>query len=303
MLLFPDAVEQYINDPASNLNTAASRRTYWMNLRALQAFTPELEVDQFTEDVLVAYLTDTPRAPATIANLRTVFAGFFGWATYRGLTPSDPTTNLKRLFPGGKKPVRRHNWLTRAEVERVLQSTDLSTIVGRRDNVLLRLGFTAGLRREELRTVRWQDLDLPNRRLHLVGKGRKLATVAITDGTLDALLLWKDDCRANPNDPILCGVQRQMNWKTGEVTHKVKDGQPLGATTLAHAVRRAAERSGVRFLPHDMRRTFAGLVHDRSGIEVTSAALRHSNLGVTQRYLERRQDAAARAMEEAGIDF
>jgi integrase len=38
--------------------------------------------------------------------------------------------------------------------------------------------------------------------------------------------------------------------------------------------------------PHDLRRTFAGLLEDQGvPIEKISAALRHSDIGTTQRYL------------------
>ena len=57
------------------------------------------------------------------------------------------------------------------------------------------------------------------------------------------------------------------------------------------------------FAPHDMRRTFAGLLAERVDIAQVSRALRHSTIAMTQTYLEKRQDAAVVASRLAGIDF
>jgi integrase len=52
-----------------------------------------------------------------------------------------------------------------------------------------------------------------------------------------------------------------------------------------------------------MRRSFAGMIYERVGLEKTSDALRHSSLETTRLYIKQRQDAAALAVEEAGLEL
>ena len=75
------------------------------------------------------------------------------------------------------------------------------------------------------------------------------------------------------------------------------------AHSIAKRVRVVAARAGVPIAPHDMRRTYAGLLAQRVSIYDVSKALRHSNVSVTEKYLEGRQDAAVAVSRAAGLDF
>lgn len=202
---------------------------------------------------------------------------------------------MRDTLPGTK---RLNSWLSRDQVETILRAP-LKTPQGRRDLVVLRLGFSIGLRRQEIVDLDWPDLD--HGQLRLVGKGGKAATVAVTPNTHIALDEWNTYLFGpgilTPGlGPIVTSFR---NW----------DGvqRPTGKRLSTNAIRditvRYSQATGIRFAPHDMRRTFAGLLLDATGsIWQVSAALRHSNIGTTQRYLEQRQDAAAQAVTKAGFD-
>jgi integrase/recombinase XerC len=180
-----------------------------------------------------------------------------------------------------------------SESDLVLQPS----FVSQRDEIVLRLGFTVGLRRSEIVGLNWDDYDGEEQRLTLVGKGGKPATVWIPD-TLASLLLafrhnlqeggWRWD--AIGDCPIVCRIVSE-GWGTRN-TYLNRHGR-LNPRSIQKITTKYADVTGIEFSPHDMRRTFAGLVFEKTGsIETTSAALRHSNIGTTQRYLESRQDAA-----------
>jgi hypothetical protein len=77
MRLYPDAVTQYINDPASGLNTESSRTNYRKTLRALQAAHPNHTIQDFTETELVAFCGRAHLSPATRAAYRTRINSFY----------------------------------------------------------------------------------------------------------------------------------------------------------------------------------------------------------------------------------
>lgn len=189
---------------------------------------------------------------------------------------------------------RLNAWLTQDEVRRVLNAVPTDA-VGRRDSVVLRLGFTAGLRRQEIVNINWSDID--GDRLRLVGKGDKSAIVLLTQGTLDAILRWEHVSLGHADVALL----RSFRYSGARL---VMNQRRMSANAVRDITQRYSAQTGIKFAPHDMRRTYAGLLLEKTGsIELVSAALRHSNLRTTQLYLERRQDAAYLAQRKAGLDF
>lgn len=298
---------RYVQDPAANLATEASQDAYRRFLHRFAQATGNKDIDTYTERDLIDFLASVKVASTTLRTYRGRIEAFFAWAEYAGHIKQDPARQLGRAFPARPKPVRQHHWLTEADIATVIDSCDLTDIVGRRDNIILRLGFTAGLRRSEIVSVRWSDLDLKRQALQVLGKGQKLAQVYITDQTAAALAAWRREYLAgrgdvlDVNDPIVCRIVSR-NYFNGEPPVRLGDwGTPLTGDTVNRIVREVAQASGVEFSPHDMRRSFAGLVYEKVGIEGTSKALRHSNLGTTQRYLETRQDAAFQVIKGIGL--
>lgn len=300
-----EAVQGYLKDPASNLSSPSSRDSYWRVLMSFDSWAGSPDVSKVTERQIVDWITSRRLAPGTQAAYVVRFQGFFSWAHWRGLIPANPAAHLKRALPGAtnSRPVKQHHWLDTGEISKVLESTRPGD-VGLRDEVLLRLGFTAGLRRQELVNLTWGQVDLPRQQITFVGKGRKLAQVYITPRTLETLRRWYDrwveETGAAPlqKDPVLC--RARARW--GEEESVIAWGEGLTHSGVAVVIRRARGRSGVDFSAHDMRRSFAGMMYEKVGLEKTSKALRHSNLGVTERYLESRTDAAFLAVREAGVD-
>jgi integrase len=106
--------------------------------------------------------------------------------------------------------------------------------------------------------------------------------------------------RAVEDVPAIVGDPRIFaNARTGNLWNE---------TSLRNWFRRALELAGLDaavadgdglLVPHDMRHTFASIAeeHDASPLDIRDA-LGHSSLATTERYLHRRQEAAARALAE-----
>lgn len=100
---------------------------------------------------------------------------------------------------------------------------------------------------------------------------------------------------------MIIGFRNLQDWKTGERSLVPQWGSGISQQALGKIVATRSAAAGYRIAPHDMRRSFAGLIYERGGLEKTSHALRHSSLGTTQVYIEKRQDAAAVAVETVGL--
>jgi integrase len=313
MRLYPDAVNSYITDPTSGLNTESSRAGYRVVLRSLQLHNPDKLLVDFTEDDLVSFIGRPHLSPASKAGYRTRIHGFFSWANWRGLIIEDPSVNLKRLVPGSQsKPVTEHHWLGLDDMPRVFDSIDTETVTGRRTMMIARLGFTVGLRRAEIAGLTWSGVDLDRQSINIVGKGQKRASLFITGGTLPWFKLWHDEALEGlgygtgdlqGSEPVIPKIRVTTDFRSGWERSVLWD-TPITGDMVGKIIREAAGKAGIVFRAHDMRRSFANMLEERGAtIEEISAALRHSNLGTTQRYMEKRQDAAFQAVKARGLDI
>jgi len=178
------------------------------------------------------------------------------------------------------KGQKAHTWLTQSEVKRLLDSCTFgNTIQGKRDKMVLGLLVGAGLRREELVGLTFEDVLLQplaskfRTVLNITGKGAKDRIVPINDKLAAALDAWKGVVDA--------GYVARSITKGGAL------GDSLSAIGVFHIVRQAGESIGKPELaPHDLRRTYAQLGYE-AGVPITqiSKLLGHASVTTTQRYL------------------
>ena len=125
----------------------------------------------------ISLLKERNSAPATMHKVVAAVKNFLHYAYRQGLTDGDISKEMEeeiRLPRIGHQPVKV---LSREEVEKLFRLPDLRTLKGRRDMVVLKLGFVQAMRREEMATVNVEEiytkLDKPFLLIH--GKGGKIA--------------------------------------------------------------------------------------------------------------------------------
>ena len=171
---------------------------------------------------------------------------------------------------------KAHIWLSKQETQRLLTVPNTGELQGLRDKVCLALMLGAGLRRNEASQIEWSQFMRQGDRwvLSVHGKGAKNRVVPIADKLAEILKTWQ--------------------WHTkneGRILRRLykgnKLGNSLGLTAIYMLVQRYGNLIGHENLqPHDLRRTYAQIGYE-SAIPLTqiSKLLGHSNLAVTQRYL------------------
>jgi len=178
------------------------------------------------------------------------------------------------------KGEKAHTWLTRPEVQQLMDAAGGDSVGAHRDRLAMGLLVSAGLRRDEAVTLSFSDVKLQPIKgkirsvLQVEGKGAKSRVVPVS-GKL-AWLVDKWAGLAGGNGRVLRSVD-----KTGAI------GDELSAVALFQIVRRYGETIGKPGLaPHDLRRTYAQIGYE-SGVSITqiSKLLGHSSVTTTQRYL------------------
>lgn len=314
MDLWPTAATEFLDAKSHRIRTADSRATYDKVLYGLQKRHPDKRVAQFTWGDVNSFCCGPGLAPATQSQRRTVLISFFRWATTAKGAPASVAELAARLAdmqPPPRRRVRTGNWLSREELQRVLGACDDGTERGARDRMIILICAWTGLRRTELAHLKWGDVDLSAARLTIVGKGEKPARVGFNAQLREVIFEWRARCAvglgrpvavADPVIPRLRAVSHHPG--TGEHHEAMVWSEPAGRYAIYKAVRRRGILAGIPTLaPHDLRRTFASLLEEQADILAVSKALRHSNVGTTQAYLESNEDRGVLAGQAFKLDI
>ena len=186
----------------------------------------------------------------------------------------------------GQRPGR---WLSTDHLKLLMSaSREIATSENQRfrNNLMMTMLCTMALRREEISNAKWDDLSIQNNRvvLRVHGKGRKVATVDVPKPVIRAMDRWRQaiaPLEANPpqGSPLLRRI-----WKGGGIS---RNGlSPDGVWLI---VEDSARFAGIGHVaPHDLRRSVAGALYEAgTPVDKISRLLRHSNIAVTEKYLNR----------------
>jgi integrase/recombinase XerD len=184
----------------------------------------------------------------------------------------DPTADLELPKLGRPLPVT----LTLREVEDLLSQPRIDSARGLRDAAMLETLYATGLRVSELVQLRQIDVNLPERFLSTVGKGRKQRLVPLGQQAHDRIQAYLASAR-----PALLGGRASAALF---VTHHGRAMTRQGFWKLLAAYARAA---GIRkrLSPHKLRHSFAThLVERGADLRAVQAMLGHADIGTTQIY-------------------
>ncbi|WP_336250048.1 site-specific tyrosine recombinase XerD [Stomatohabitans albus] len=218
--------------------------------------------------------TNTPRgkpyAEASIARTLAAVRSLHSFLQTDGITSANPAANL----PTPKRDRKLPDTLTQGEVDRLLGSVEDGTVAGQRDQAMLELLYSAGLRISELLDLNIDDVDLTERTVRARGKGSKTRIVPIGRLAARAIHVWINEGRptVNPNGPQLFTnlrgqrLSRQGGWKI--ITARAKKAGLDG-----------------RVHPHTLRHSFAThLVEGGADLRVVQELLGHASVNTTQVY-------------------
>ncbi len=198
-----------------------------------------------------------------------------------------------------KTPERSLDLITDAELKRLLKAPETFTEREKikkgesaeennrvtetkilRDKAIMELLFSTGLRVSELCALT-RDIDLTTDELSVIGKGRKVRVVFISDYAKKVLKEYLAK-RKDMDDSLFAQVSH--NGKTQE-----KQGKSLGLTrrSVERIVKYYSTKAGIskRVTPHTIRHCFAtDLLSNGADLRSVQALLGHANIGTTQIY-------------------
>jgi site-specific recombinase XerD len=243
----------------------------------------KLGITDLSAALIGAFLDDIEKNRANSSrsrNLRlTAIRSFF---RYAALECPENSASIQRVLaiPPKRQSSRLVDFLTRPEIDALLEVPDQKTWLGRRDRVLLLFAIQTGLRLSELIGLRQGDICL-ERGAHVrcEGKGRKQRCTPLTRTTVNALKAWVREEGKGETKILFPSV------RGGRLSHD--SVQYLVSKYAKSAARSCATLRKKRVTPHVLRHTTA-MELLQAGVDrsVIALWLGHESVETTQIYLD-----------------
>jgi integrase len=305
--LTEQSIRDWLGDSSMRVRTPASRSTYGGTMRSFATAIGHKRLAQVTQHDLLAFLSAKPLAPNTRALYITVIGKYFDWAIWKGRTKTSPVAGLQFVLDLRRKNVSDGTWLSKGQVVNLFEKTAVSAKHPERDMVVLGLGFLCGFRRGDIVDMRWGKIS--GDQAEIVGKGDKPALITFPPELADGLAAWRrvwferSGAWPAPQQSLMPRTREfctDFHDPTARVEVMLFD-EPAMKNAVAKIVRDAGARIGVPSLaPHDMRRTYCGLLEAEGlPLQDIAALMRHDSIATTQTYL--RKNPARRQAQARGF--
>ncbi|MBC7929874.1 MAG: site-specific tyrosine recombinase XerD [Rubrivivax sp.] len=209
-------------------------------------------------------------SPRSVGRAISTARGFFRFLLLDGHIKSDPTSELLAPQAGQKLP----RFLTREEVELLLEAPDTSEPEGLRDRAMIELLYATGLRVSELISLTSASVNIDSGVLFCTGKGSKQRRVPVGRSAIGWLQKYQTARRA-----LLAGKESQRLFVG-------YGGRTITRQLFWASLKKHAAKAGIRGVsPHVLRHSFAThLLEHGADTRSVQAMLGHSDLATTQIY-------------------
>lgn len=208
-----------------------------------------------------------------IASLRT----FYKYLYREKKVDSNPAMNLN----SPKRPKQLPKFLTPYEVEQILNNIRIETPAGYRNKAILELLWATGMRVSELSGLNFNDLNLENNEITVLGKGAKERIILVTDRAKTYLERYINTAR-----PLVAKGYRVENLEESPVFIN-NTGFRLQTRTIRNVINEIVEKIQLpkHVTPHVFRHSFAThLIENGADLRVVQELLGHASISNTQIY-------------------
>jgi len=179
-----------------------------------------------------------------------------------------------------KQSSRSVVFLNPEQMERLLNSPQISSIMGLRDRAILETLFSTGLRVSELVSLNRDQIDLERKEFGVKGKGNKIRVVFLSDTAAQWIERYLQS-RQDHFKPLFIRHSGKVDiQKSGE-------NMRLTVRSVQRTVAKYAKRSGlpIDVTPHTLRHSFAtDLLISGADIRSVQEMLGHESIRTTQVY-------------------
>ena len=233
-------------------------------------------------------------ARVSVARKLVSLRAFYRFLRQEGIVKNNPVPKGSAFRVKTEK--RLPDFLTENETERILQAPDTDTDLGLRDQAILELLYSSGIRLSELAALNMDDVDLETRQAKVFGKGSKERIVLLGGPAVQSLHHYMTASRpqlytsAHPGAPPSSAHPEPVEGSSAPPTNALflnKYGGRLSPRSIQKIVKKSARQSAInpKTHTHSMRHTFAThMLEGGADLRVVQELLGHSSPATTQIY-------------------
>ena len=302
---FPVLLERFFTDrlmrqEKASPNTIASHRDAFRLLfrfaqERLKKAPSEITMEDLDASFIGEFLDHLEKDRGNVARSRNTrlatIRSFFKYVSYEEPGHSGL---VQRVLAMPKKRFKRKSieFLTRPEMDAILEAPDQSTQMGRRDRTLLLLAMQTGLQVSELISLRREDIVLGvGAHVRCTGKGRKERCTPLRKETAAALRAWLREREDDSSEVLFLNARGKKLSRDG-VKYILKKH-------VATASQHCQALTTKRISPHVMRHSTAmDLLEHGVDISVIALWLGHEKVETVQVYLHAHMKRKEQALEK-----
>lgn len=211
--------------------------------------------------------------PRTTARLLSSLRRFYGYLVREEKIKTDPTALIDSPKLGRPLPKS----LSEAQVEKLLESPDVTKPLGLRDRAMLETLYATGLRVSELVGLTLSQVSLTQGVVRVIGKGDKERLVPLGEEAIS----WISRYLAE-------GRSKLVKSRSTDALFTTTRGGPMTRQAFWHNLKTHTRQAGIdakKLSPHTLRHAFAThLLNHGADLRVVQMLLGHADLSTTQIY-------------------
>ena len=285
------AVQQYLDYLAYNKRYSshtidAYRRDIQRLINTLEDLGHDAWADTQADTIRAAMITarKTDLAPKSIQRILSSWRSFFTYLLQQRLVKLNPVEGIK----APKSPQKLPKSLDPDQISQVLNAPIASDDpMAMRDNAMVELTYSCGLRVAELASLNVFDIDMNDASLIVTGKGNKTRQLPIGRQAITAISSWLQQ-----RSQLKC-----LDANALFINHR---GQRMGVRGIQMRMAKMSASHGQHIHPHMLRHSFASHLLQSSGdLRAVQELLGHSNISTTQVYTHLDYQHLAKVYDQA----
>ncbi|MEN9497258.1 MAG: site-specific tyrosine recombinase XerD [Bacteroidota bacterium] len=226
------------------------------------------DLQQFSKHV-----AELGMSPASQSRMLSGIRTFYKYCVTEGIVKDDPTLLLET--PKQKRALP--DVLSFEEIEKLIQSIDLSKPEGTRNKAMLETLYSCGLRVSELIGLRLSQLYLDLGFIRVIGKGDKERLIPIGNSAVKYLEIYRDTVRNHVN------IQKGNE----DFVFLNNRGKKLSRVMVFYIIKSLADAARIQktVSPHTFRHSFAThLIEGGADLRAVQEMLGHASITTTEIY-------------------
>ena len=221
----------------------------------------------------IDYLNKQKKSSRTQARILSSIKSFYNYLIFDDKIKENPSVEIYSPKLEKKLPIV----LSIKEVNKIIETIDLSLDNGERNRTIIECLYSCGLRVSELINLKVSEINFSDEYIKVIGKGNKQRITPINNSLITYFKNYINEIRS----------KIKIDKKNTDYLFLNRRGKKISRVLVFNIVKEASEKAGIKknISPHTFRHSFAThLVEGGADLRAVQEMLGHSNITTTEIY-------------------